>query len=46
MLFLNAFFQEALRNAIDSAIVRYPKSHFGLQTVEKVKQDYRKVAEL
>lgn len=44
--FLNAFLQEGLRNGIDSAIVKYAESSFGVEGKEKLKREYQKVAEL
>jgi P-type Mg2+ transporter len=44
--FLNASLQEGLQNAIDSAIVHYAETHLGLEVLQKIKQDFEKVAEL
>jgi len=44
--FLNAFFQEGLENAIDSAIIQYAEGHFGTRVIENIKSQYEKVAEL
>jgi Mg2+-importing ATPase len=44
--FLNSFFQEGLRNAIDSAIMKHAETRIGDGGLEKWKQEYEKVAEL
>jgi Mg2+-importing ATPase len=44
--FLNAFFQEGLRNIIDSAILAYAESYFSAEELEKIQRMYEMVAEL
>lgn len=44
--FLNAFYQEGLRNAIDLAIVTHAESHPAAEEFQKFRQEFEKVAEL
>jgi len=46
LAFLNASLQEGLQNAIDSAIIRYTKSHLGSEAVQQLEHDFAKEAEL
>ena len=46
LAYLNASLQEGLPNSIDSAIVRYAENHFDAEALDKLRQDYQKLAEL
>jgi Mg2+-importing ATPase len=44
--FLNASFQEGLRNTIDCAIVQYAETNLGVEGLENIRHNFEKVAEL